>query len=119
MAADLVVMPVIPDIWAIESIALTIEDIRDTAKEWIVRAPSEKLVLNRYSPHRKAGIDGEKLIRSEYGDILLPARISESAAIQNSLNDGLSLLNAGYMKVREEYASLAQNVCQTLKEINS
>lgn len=119
MAADLVLMPVIPDIWSIESIALTIEDIRDTAKEWNVRIPSEKLVLNRYSPHRKAGIDGEKLIRSEYGDILLPAWISESAAIQNSLNDGSSLLNARHGKVREDYASLARIVCQTLEEINS
>jgi len=116
MVAGLIIIPVIPDIWTIESIALTLEDIRDTASEWNITQPDVRIALNRYNPRRKVGVEGEKLIREEYGEILLPVRISESAVIQNTLNDGLSMLNAGYGKVREEFASLARLICQTLQE---
>ena len=119
MVAGLVIIPVIPDIWTVESIALTLEDIRDTAAEWNIAQPNARITLNRYNPHRKVGVEGEKLIREEYGEILLPVSISESAVIQNSLNDGLSMLNAGYGKVREEFASLARLICQILQEKHS
>lgn len=119
MVADLVVFPVVPDVWSIESIALTLEDIHDTASEWNVPRPEVRLAFNRFNPNRKAGVEGETLIKKEYGDILFPQAISESAAVQNSLNDGLTMLNAGYGKVREEYASLAHMVCQRIKEIHT
>ncbi len=118
MIADLVIMPVIPDIWAIESIALTLDDIRDTADEWNISQPVVRIVLNRYNPNRKAGLEGRKLIHDEYGDLLLSPVISESAVIQNAVNDGLSLINADYGKLREEFASLACAVCRTLEEIH-
>lgn len=119
MIADLVIMPVIPDIWAIESIALTLEDIRDTAVEWDVSQPDVRIVLNRFNPNRKAGLEGRKLIHDEYGEMLLSPAISESAVIQNAVNDGLSLINADYGKLREEFASLACAVCRTLGEIHA
>lgn len=117
MAADLVLMPVIPDSWSIESIALTLEDIRDTASEWKLRQPVVKLVLNRYNPNRKAGIESGDMIRGEYGDLLLDTVLSESSTVQNALNDGNSMLKAAYGKVREEYAALARIICRTLKEM--
>lgn len=117
MAADLVLMPVIPDSWSIESIALTLEDIRDTATLWNLNQPVTRLVLNRYNPHRKAGVEGEELIRREYDGLLYDTVLSESSAVQNALNDGYSLLNAAYGKIREEYAALARAISRTLKEI--
>ena len=119
MVADLVVFPVLPDIWSIESIALTLEDMHEISSEWNVPLPDVRLAFNRFNPRRKAGAEGEKLIREEYGDILLSPAVSESAAVQNSLNDGLTMLNAGYGKVREEYAALARMVCRRLKEIHA
>lgn len=116
LVADLVLLPVIPDIWSIESIALTMEDISDTASDWNIAKPDIRITINRYNHRRKVGVEGEKLIRREYGNILLPVRISESAEIQNTLNEGFSMINAGYGKNREEFASLARLICKIFQE---
>ncbi len=118
VGADLVLIPVLPDVWTIESIALTIEDVESTSRELKCRMPDVRLVFNRFNPRRRAGIEGESIIRKEYGDILLPQTISESASVQNLLNEGLTFLNAGYGKVRDEYAELARLVSKRLKEIS-
>lgn len=115
ITSDLVIMPTLPDIWSIESIDLTMEDIRDAAQEYGCRVPECKVVLNRYSGHRSASKDAIAELEENYSDLLLPFWIKETASIQNSINEGYSIFDSGTtrcpVEIREELKKLADFVC--------
>lgn len=114
LTSDLVVMPTLPDIWSIESIDLTLADIRDACQEFECPMPTCRVLLNRYAQHRAASRDALQELEENYGDLLLPFHIREAAAIQNAINEGYSVYqrrSGCSPEVREAVRALAETVC--------
>jgi len=115
LTSDLVILPTLPDIWSLESIDLTLADIRDACDEFGASAPDCRVILNRQAPARSATRDAESELAENYADLLLPFPIRESAAVQNAINEGGSVFDASVARapaeVKDALARLAQFVC--------
>lgn len=114
LTSEIVVMPTFPDTWSLESIALTIEDIKEDAKRFEAHIPEIKILLNKFNPTRKASKEAWSYLAQTYPDLFLPFQIKESAELQNSINDGaciFDLRRIGTQDVRESISLLADLIC--------
>lgn len=107
LLSTLVVMPVLPDAWAIESTELTREEIADAAAEAGVVQPAIYLLLNRFRPGRLASNDALAVLEESYRERILPVTLPETALIQNAINNGQVLLDAGAPALREAFLELS------------
>lgn len=112
LASDLVVIPCTPNIYALESVQLTIEAVSEVAKEFEAMPPHFKIILNLFNPRRTASIDTLNILENDYNGVLLPFQIRESAEIQNAINAGLSIYEAKCSaKILEGMDQLVEMVC--------
>ncbi|MBF0298282.1 MAG: ParA family protein [Oligoflexia bacterium] len=119
ISSDIVVMPTFPDAWSMESILLTIEDIKEEAEKWGVRTPDLNIVLNKYSPTKTASKEAWEVLLEDFKGQVLPFQIRESADLQNSINNGVSVFESRASKfVRESIMMLADFICPLIDKEN-
>jgi chromosome partitioning protein len=110
--SDVVVLPVTPDAWSIESISLTTNDITTACRELGRRTPTFAIIPNKASPNRLSTGEVMARLREEYGDILLPFSIRESAGGLNAMNDGDNVFTRREAKsIRIPILALARHIC--------
>ena len=88
LTADQIIFPINNDVFSLDSLALTIEDIEETCKDFDANMPDYKILRNRYSKGRRNTRETTSELMQEYGDKVLPFQIKNSAAIENAINDG-------------------------------
>jgi len=91
LTSNIVIIPAIPDKWAIESVGATIEDIKASAKDFDCSMPIIKVVMNRYGKKRTASETSWQDLVSIHQDLVLPFQIREASDFQNTANDGFSV----------------------------
>lgn len=115
LTSRLVVMPTLPDIWSIESIDLTLADIRDACEEFGCEPPACRVLLNRCATHRSATRDAAQELKENYADLLLPFEIRETAAIQNAINEGDTVFQSANHRIpadiRDALDRLGEIIC--------
>ena len=112
LTSDLVVMPTFPDAWSIESIQLTIDDITEDAKTFEASTPEIRVLMNKFNPSRTASKEAWEQLINTYKNLVLPFQIKDSADLQNSVNNGLSVFETKCMReVREIIKTLADFIC--------
>lgn len=117
ISSDVVIIPTFPDSWSIESVIMTIEDVKEYSSKWGRSTPKMKVLLNKYRADRTASKDAWEFIVKEFPDHLLPFQIKESADLQNSINDGRTLFESKSPKiVKEAITMLGDYVCPLVQK---
>lgn len=117
LCSDLVIMPTFPDSWSIESIQLTIDDIHEDCSEFDNKVPEIKILMNKFLPDRKASRDAWAVLSREFPNYLLPFQIKESAALQNFVNEGLSIFEtSGYAEIKDAINNISGVICPLVKQ---
>lgn len=103
LSSDVIICPVLDDVFSIDSLHLTIEDIEEACEEFDVAKPTIKVLRNRFSTLnpdtgnkriRKASIDIGAELNREFADKLLPLQVRETESVKNALNNGLSFYDS-------------------------
>ncbi len=116
MVCDTVVLPVIPDAWSLESISLTMRDVVSACGDSGRKAPEFFILPNKVNPKRRSTNEALQRLHEEYGAILLPFSVHESAAGLNAINDGLDIFARHEAKnLREPIMALAKRICLPIK----
>lgn len=116
ITSDIVVIPTFPDIWSLESVALTIEDVTEEAKKWKTKLPDIKVILNKFRADRTASKEAWAIVIEEFPGYILPYHIKESAHLQNSINNGQSVFeNKSPKIVKESLALLGELVSPVVR----
>gem|GEM_PF-1084306 len=116
LTSDLVLMPTFPDSWSIESLQLTIDDITEDCRQFDSEPPDIKILMNKFLSDRKASKDALDVLSKNYGEYLLPYQIKESAALQNFVNNGVSLFEAsGNLEIKDSFRS----ICHLISPLES
>jgi chromosome partitioning protein len=114
LASDIVILPCTPNIYALESVDLTIEAVNEISQEFECDPIKFQIIFNRFTPHRNASQDTFSILKDDHSDILLPFQIRESADIQNAINAGLSIFEyQGSKVVKEGVELLTKHLCFT------
>lgn len=117
LAADLIILPCTPNVYSLESVALTIEAIDALAKEFECSERNYKVLMNQYNSSRVASQDIIKSLLDNYKSKVFPFYIRESADIANATNAGRSVFDIKCSKnIRECFHELTMQVCN-LQEI--
>jgi cellulose biosynthesis protein BcsQ len=96
---------------------LTIEDIKEECAKWQIPAPEMKIILNKYSPSKKASQEAWELLINEFHGMVLPFQIRESADLQNTINNGMSVFDATSPKVvKDAITMLADHICPLMNK---
>jgi chromosome partitioning protein len=112
LAADLIVLPCIPSVYSLESVALTIEAIDSLAKEFEVPKKEFKVLMNEYNSARVASQQITKELLDTYKSMVFPFYIKESTDISNANNAGKSVFEIKCSKaIREDFHELTMQVC--------
>ena len=112
LTSDLVIMPTFPDSWSIESLQLTIDDIHEDCKQFDSPIPEMKILMNKFLSDRKASKDAWQVLLEEFRKYLLPYQIKESAALQNFVNEGVSIFETtGHLEIKDAFNSLCSVIC--------
>lgn len=108
ITSDIVIIPTIPDKWAIESVGATIEDIKESATDFDCCMPIIKVVMNKYGKKRTASLKSWEDLVAIYREIVLPFQIKEATDFQNTANEGFSIFEKRTNpRTRENIADIA------------
>ncbi|MBA7494653.1 hypothetical protein ES702_05230 [subsurface metagenome] len=91
LTVDEVIMPVCPDIFSLESLFLTREDIEAACQEYDVQPPRVQVLKNRFSASKNSAKEVTAELNREFAENLLDLQIKDCAAITNALNSGQAL----------------------------
>ncbi len=117
LTSDIVIMPTFPDAWSIESIQLTVDDIKEDCAEFECEVPDLKILMNKFLADRKASRDAWSTLSRDFSEYLLPYQIKESAALQNFVNDGHSIFeNAGHAEIKGAINNVCSIICPLIKK---
>jgi len=107
LAANHIIIPTTPDVFALESIDLTIASIRDAAG----KSESDKLnisvLCNNVVEHQKSSIDAMSHLMAKYPKILIPFSIRGSVDVRNSNNEGLLVFSTKNNELKDSFRRLA------------
>lgn len=116
LLSDLIVMPVVPDIWAFESVDLTLADLEEECRRRGRDLPACRILLNRFQAHRAASREALEELQQAYAERLYPFHIRESALVQNAINEGRPVFSGRcHPEIREALAGLAADACPLAK----
>lgn len=105
--SDALFMPILPDVWSLESAALTIADIAEETARHSRPMPKIHLIRNRFRPGRIASAEAQEQLDTDFAKALLPHCIPETAAIQNLVNEGNAALYGGNAALRKTFLELS------------
>lgn len=112
LTSDLIIMPTFPDSWSMESLQLTLDDLEEECSQFEAKVPEVKVIMNKFLPDRKASKEAWKVLMENFSDYLLPFHIKESAGLQNTINDGISIFESSkYPEIKEALNSLSSVIC--------
>lgn len=107
LTSDLVIMPVCPDIFSLESLYLTLEDIHEACQDFECNMPKIKVLKNKFSDDRKAAESVNIELNREFADSLLEFQIKDSAQISNALNEGVGIFDVrGNSSLKQSFHNL-------------
>jgi chromosome partitioning protein len=111
LACDLIVLPCTPNIFSLESVALTIEAIDKLADEFECKDLRYKILMNQYSQQRVAAREVFALLDERYGEKLCPYPVRESADVVNATNSGATVFDIRIAQgVRDSFTRLGSTI---------
>lgn len=117
LAADLIVIPCTPNIYSLESVALTMRAIDELSDEFDCPQRNYRVLMNQYNAKRVASQEVAQTLAKLYAQQVLPFQIRESAEIANATNAGLTVFEARVSpSLRDDFDRLTQHVCGSGEE---
>ena len=111
LTADLIVLPCIPSVFALESVGLTIETIEKLAQDFEAPKRNYKIIYNQFNSKRVASQEVLSALLNSYSSMVYPFYIKESTEVLNSLNAGKSVFEIkGAKETKTDFTSLALSV---------
>ena len=89
------------------------------AAEFEVSPLDFKVIMNMFNPKRNASQDVLHILQEDFGSLLLPYQINDSAEIQNAINAGLTVFESRCATlIRNQIDLLVKSLCplQPLEE---
>ena len=114
LAADLIIQPCFPNIYSLESIDLTNEDIIETCKTYDAITPEIKILLSAFRSTEKASRETRHVLEDEYQAQLLPFEIGKYQDVSNLINDGVSVLEER-TRALSDLTTLVDYICPIVK----
>lgn len=112
LSSDFILMPVFPDIFSLDSLKLSIDDIEKYAEEYCVSVPEIRIFKNRYGEKRKNSRDlDEELLM--YGSKVLNTYIKSSSIIEDCVNASTTVFDSA----RKDYLPFAVSFNEILNSI--
>jgi chromosome partitioning protein len=112
LAADLIVIPCTPNVFSLESVALTIESVDRLAVEYDCPERNYRVLMNQFSNNKSSSQQILGALISNYGDKVYPVQIKDSADINNAINAGLSIYDARSSKeTKNDFNNLTTRIC--------
>lgn len=107
-----------PDIFALESAFLLVDELKELTEEFDADMPKYSVTMNRWSKSRNAskGVY-EELLNSHLAPYLLQEKLMESSSIVNALNDGKTILESSNKATRDSFVDICNSICPL--EINN
>ncbi len=110
LLSSTVLMPVLPDVWSLESASLTKADIEEAAEETGSVSPRIFLFLNRFRSGRIASAEVLEVLQENSFGQILDISLPETAQIQNSVNNGMSVLEGSVPAARQVFLDLSSRL---------
>ena len=90
LSSDTVFCVVNSDVFSLESLVLTREDIIEMSERFEANCPEIKILRNRFSEQRRNARETHVELQKDFPTELLPFQVRESATIANAINDGIN-----------------------------
>jgi chromosome partitioning protein len=113
LSSEVVICPVNSDVWSLESLELTKEDIEHAAKKWVCAAPEIRIVRNKVAPpQRRDTRETEVELAKDYAGFMLDISFKQTAALSNAVNDGSSIFESrAAVELRSSFLQLFDYLC--------
>ena len=117
LATTMTILPTDSSAWGIEGVMLTYEDILEECKKFEANVPEIKILMNKFSPNRKASVDAWRTMIIEFGGKVLPFQVKESTALMNANNEGLSIFETRCpTDIKNAIDELAFHTCPVIEK---
>ena len=115
LASDLIILPCTPSIFALESVALTIEAVDKLAEEFEAPERNFKILMNQFNSKRVASTEIFAALKETYPNQVFPFVVRDSADIQNSTNIGKSVFDTRCSRdIRNALHDLTVAICSPM-----
>lgn len=111
LAADLIILPCTPNVFALESVALTIESVDKLASDYDCPERNYRVLMNQFNTNRAASQQVLGTLISNFGDRVYPVYIKESADINNATNAGQTVYESKSSKeIKKDFSELTARI---------
>ncbi len=116
LASDLVIQPCFPNIYSVESIELTNDDIKEACEKYDAKVPEIKILLNAFRSTEKASRETRHVLEDDFKDHLLPFEIGKYQDVSNLINEGQSVIDVK-TKATADLLTLVDYLCPVEKRL--
>ncbi|MCY4512189.1 MAG: ParA family protein [Bdellovibrionales bacterium] len=107
------VIPINSDIFSIESLYLTLDELKEYAEEYECSIPEYYILMNKFQSNTIASSEAYKEITKNFGDRLIPTQLKFSAQINNSVNNGKTIREGCARELRASFDEVASYITGT------
>ena len=117
LTVDKLVIPINPDIFSIESLYLTLDELKEYANEYECKIPKYYILMNKFQANTIASSEAYKVVTKNFGDYLIPTQLNLAAQINNTVNNGTTIREGCSRIFRNFFDDIANYITEGLRPL--
>ena len=115
LTIDKLIIPINPDIFSIESLYLTLDELREYVDEYECKMPQYYVLMNKFQTNTIASSEAYKEITKNFGDYLIPTQLNLAAQVNNTVNNGITIKEGCSKIFRSFFDEIANYITEGLR----
>ncbi len=111
------VIPINPDIFSIESLYLTLDELKEYVSEYECTMPEYYVLMNKFQSNTIASSEAYKEITKNFGGNLIPTQLNLAAQINNTVNNGMTIKEGCSKVFRSFFDDIASHITEGLRTL--
>lgn len=107
------VIPINSDIFSIESLYLTLDELKEYAEEYECKVPKYYILMNKFQNNTIASSGVYREITKNFGENLVPIQLKFSAQINNAVNNGHTIREGCSKEIKISFDEIANYITNT------
>ena len=116
LTIDKLIIPINSDIFSIESLYLTLDELKEYTEDYECEMPKYYILMNKFQVNTNASKETFREITKNFGDKLIPIQFKLAAQINNAVNDGLTIREGCSKMFRFSFDEVANYITETNTE---
>ena len=117
LTIDKLIIPINPDIFSIESLYLTLDELREYVDDFECKMPEYHVLMNKFQTNTIASTEAYKEVTKNFSEHLIPTQLNFAAQINNTVNNGATIKEGCSRIFRSLFDDIANHITEGIRPL--